>query len=533
MDLKRRSKKEMKKKMGKIIRKKKNKKHTILLNKLQEAFLSVAPVSILIVILCMTPAVDLSGKEMLTFIISSVFLTFGIALFNLGAELAMTPMGEFIGTGLSKSQKLSILLAVSFVMGILITIAEPDLAVLAKQVGNVIDSTVLTFVIGIGVGCFLLLGVIKIVLKKDQISLLLLCYLIVFALVSLMLERNRGIFLSLAFDSGGVTTGPITVPFIMALGIGISRIIGGKNAQENSFGLVALCSVGPILAMLILPLFSDGNASIITGSYLLDSPETMIIDTFFTVIKEVSAAMAMIVVLFLILQVTILKMSIQSLIKIFSGIVYTLIGLTVFLTAVNIGYMPIGYRVGTELADCGTPMVVLIAFILGMTTVLAEPAIHVLNQQVEEVTDGTVSRKQMMIALSVGVGLSIALSAIRAVIGFSLLYYIIPGYIISLVLSFFVPKLYTAIAFDSGGVASGPLTSGFILPLITGFCMTIHGEGAILNNAFGIVAMVAMTPLIAIQILGFRAVIITHRQRKASMKRIFRSGDSEVIYFEW
>lgn len=510
------------------------KNRTILFDKLQEAVFSVAPVSALILIMCLTPIVGLTGREIGIFIISSVYLIFGIGLFNLGAELAMTPMGEYIGNGLSKSRRLIILLAVSFVMGVLITVAEPDLAVLARQVGNVINSTTLTIVIGAGVGLFLLLGVVKIVFRRDQTALLLLCYLIVFAFVSLMFERSKSDFLPLAFDSGGVTTGPITVPFIMALGIGISRSVGGKNAQENSFGLVALCSVGPVLAMLILPLFSDGKILFGGNDYLLSERLHIIISgTFIKVFKEVSIALLMIVVLFLVLQVTILKMSRQSLFRIFSGIVYTLVGLTVFLTAVNIGYMPIGYKVGMKLAGSSIPLAIGFAFVLGMTTVLAEPAIHVLNMQVEEVTDGSVSRKQMMIALSIGVGLSVALSVIRTMIGFSLLYYIIPGYIVSLTLSFFVPRLYTAIAFDSGGVASGPLTSGFILPLITGFCMAVQGEAGILSNGFGIVAMVAMTPLIAIQVLGFRAVVIRHRQRKAAMKRIFRSGDSEIIYFEW
>ena len=509
-------------------------RHTVLLKKLKESFLSVMPVALLISLVCLTPLVNINGSELLTFVISTLLLIAGIALFNLGADLAMSPMGEFIGTGLSKSQKLLILLTVSFIMGVFITVAEPDLSVLASQVGNAINSVALVLSIGIGVGIFLLLGVIKIVFGKDQTALLIFCYMSVFAFAALLLECDRGVFLPLAFDSGGVTTGPITVPFIMALGVGISRSVGGKNSQENSFGLVALCSVGPVLAMLILPLFSEGLVDFESGGYSFGNGIAgIILNTFVKELKDVIVALMLIVFIFAILQITILKISRQRLLRIFSGIVYTLFGLSVFLTAVSIGYMPMGYRIGKELAGCGTAAPVIFAFVTGMATVLAEPAIHVLNHQVEDVTDGSVSRRQMMMALSVGVGISVGLSAIRTVFGFSVLYYLIPGYLLSLMLSFFVPKLYTAIAFDSGGVASGPLTSSFVLPLITGICISLHGEDAVLSNAFGMVAMVAMTPLIAIQVLGFKAVFVKRRRKKIAMKRILLSEDTEVIYFEW
>ena len=507
---------------------------TVLLDKLKESFFSVLPVAARVALLCLTPLVNLSGKEAATFAVSTLFLMLGIALFNLGADLAMTPMGEFVGTGLTKSRRLLVLLAVSFVMGVFITVAEPDLSVLASQVRNVIDPTVLTVTIGIGVGFFLLLGVLRIVWQKDQTALLLLFYLMIFAMTSLLFERGRSVFLPLAFDSGGVTTGPITVPFIMALGVGIARCAGGKNAQENSFGLVALCSVGPVLAMLILPLFSGGSIAYEVPEYSLKAGlgET-ILNTIADTFREVSVALGLIIFFFLVLQFTILKISRQSLIRIFSGIVYTLTGLVIFLTSVTIGYMPIGYKLGHDLAAENGALAIGFSFLLGMATVLAEPAIHVLNRQVEEVTDGNVSKLQMMIALSIGVGLSVGLSALRVQLGFSVLYYLIPGYLLSLTLSFFVPKLYTAIAFDSGGVASGPLTSSFVLPMIIGSCVALRGGDAVMENAFGMVAMVAMTPLIAIQLLGFRAIVAKRARDKAAMRHIFSAEDAQVIYFEW
>ena len=505
-----------------------------LIDKLREACRSVVPVAALVVILWMTPLVDLSRPELVTFLISTVFLIIGIAMFNLGADLSMSPMGEYIGTGLSKSRRLLILIFVSFLMGVFITIAEPDLSVLASQVSGVIDGTLLTVTIGIGVGLFLLLAVLKIVLQKDLSSLLLLFYMILFAMVSLLFERSKGSFLALSFDSGGVTTGPITVPFIMALGVGIARSIGGRNTQENSFGLIALCSIGPVLAMLILSMFSKGAMSYEVPDYSmveLFGPDFWreVVET----LREVGIALGLIVVFFLILQFTILKISGQSMIKIFVGLFYTLMGLVIFLTAVSVGYMPVGYRIGQELALGNVGVVLLIAFIFGVTTVLAEPAIHVLNHQVEDVTEGTVGRSQMMVALCIGVGASIALSVLRVTLGFSVLYYLIPGYLISLTLSFLVPKLYTAIAFDSGGVASGPLTSSFILPLVIGFCVAAEGADAVLEGAFGMVAMVAMTPLIAIQLLGFRAIVLKARRNRAAMRHIFSAADAEVIRFDW
>ena len=513
---------------------KRNSLRTVLLDKLKESFSSVMPVSSMVFILCLTPLVTIARKEMVIFLISTIFLIGGIALFNLGADLAMTPMGEYIGNGLSKSGKLHVLLAVSFVMGVFITIAEPDLSVLASQVKNVIDASVLIATIGVGVGFFMLVGVIKIVRQKDQTTLLLLFYLMIFAMVALLFERERHVFLPLAFDSGGVTTGPITVPFIMALGVGIARSAGGRNSQENSFGLVALCSVGPILAMLILPMFFTGSIAYEVPDYSITGNIAQALgETVSSVFVEVLVALLLIVFFFLILQFSILKMSRQILFRIFSGLVYTLVGLVMFLTAVTIGYMPVGYLIGRSLATENAEYAVIFAFVLGMVTVLAEPAVHVLNHQVEDVTDGTVSKGQMMIALSLGVGLSVGLSAFRVLMGFSVLYYLIPGYLLSLTLSLFVPRIYTAIAFDSGGVASGPLTSSFILPLIIGICVQSRGADAVLENAFGMVAMVAMTPLIAIQFLGFRAIMAKRARSKAAMRHIFSAEDAEVIYFDW
>jgi hypothetical protein len=504
----------------------------ILLVKLREALVSVMPVTAIVILLNLTPWVSFSAVEMVTFLISSVFLVLGIGLFNLGADMAMTPMGVQVGAGLSRSRKMGLLFSVCFALGLLITVAEPDLTVLAGQVKDVLNGTLLIVCVGVGVGIFLVLSVIKMVFHKPLSSMLLYFYMILFALAALVVAVGNGDFLPMAFDSGGVTTGPITVPFIMALGVGIAATIGGKDVGENSFGLIAMCSVGPILAVMLLGATADGELSYQVPDYAIENGLGFaLVEKILHTLKEVGIALGLIVVFFVILQITVLKLPKKKLGQIAVGIAYTFFGLVIFLTAVSVGFMPIGYKLGTELANLHPAILVISGFILGMVVVLAEPAVHVLNKQVEDITDGSVSKKSMMIALSLGVGVSLALSMLRIVFDFSILFYVIPGYLISLGLSFFVPGIYTAIAFDSGGVASGPLTSGFILPLAIGACCALQGEGKVLADGFGIVAMVAMTPLITIQLLGFRAVVHKKVRDRIAMKRILSADDEQIIRF--
>lgn len=505
---------------------------TVLLKKIQEALMSVLPVAAIVVLLNLTPLVHFTGMEIGIFLTSAVFLILGIGLFSMGADMAMTPMGEYTGAGLTKSKKLLLLIGVCFLMGLLITVAEPDLTVLAGQVKDVLNSTLLIMAVGVGVGLFLVLSVIKMVFHKPLSSMLLYFYMILFALAALVVAVGNGDFLPMSFDSGGVTTGPITVPFIMALGVGIAASIGGKDVGENSFGLIAMCSVGPILAVMLLGATVDGEIAYQVPDYAIENGLGFaLVEKILHTLKEVGIALGLIVVFFVILQITVLKLPGKKLGQIAVGIAYTFFGLVIFLTAVSVGFMPIGYKLGTELAALHPAILVVAGFILGMVVVLAEPAVHVLNKQVEDITDGGVSKKSMMLALSIGVGISLALSMLRIYFDFSILFYVIPGYLISLGLSFFVPGIYTAIAFDSGGVASGPLTSGFILPLAIGACCVLQGEGKVLADGFGIVAMVAMTPLITIQLLGFRAVVQKKLRDRIAMKRILSADDEQIIRF--
>ena len=500
--------------------------------KIQEALVSALPITAIVYILALTPLFDMSATELITFTVGAVLLVLGIGLFNLGADLAMTPMGAHVGSGLSKQKKLSLLLGVCFVLGMLITIAEPDLQVLANQVSAVMNGTVLVYAVGIGVGAFLVIAILKIVFRVALSNILMLFYMLLFALALMLVVSGNEPLLPMAFDSGGVTTGPITVPFIMALGVGISSILGDRRSKENSFGLVSLCSVGPVLAVLLLGIFSTNELSYAVPDYTVSEDIFgAFLHTAGHTCKEVAVALGLIVAFFLVCQVLFLRLSRKKLARIAVGVAFTYVGLVIFLTGVNVGFMPIGYKLGHTLAQGSKAFLVVFGLVVGILVVLAEPAIHVLNGQVEDVTGGLVSKKAMMTGLCVGVGASICLSMIRIIYDFSLVYYIIPGYFISLALSLFVPPVYTAIAFDSGGVASGPMTSGFILPLAIGACVGMQGADAVLRDAFGVVALVAMTPLITIQLLGFRGIVAEKVSERKAMKRILDADDQQIINF--
>ena len=468
--------------------------------KLKEALQAVLPIMGLVLVLCFA-AVPISPSILLCFLLGGVMLIIGMMFFTLGAELSMTPMGERVGTAMTKSRKVWLILLLAFVLGILITISEPDLQVLAHQVPAVPNMTLILSV-AIGVGLFLALALLRMLLQISLNRLLVVCYLIVFVLAFFVPKS----FLAVAFDSGGVTTGPMTVPFIMALGVGVSAIRSDRHAAEDSFGLVALCSIGPILAVMLLSLIYHPDGSAVSATVLPEISNSVELWSMFqsslpTYFKEIAVALLPIVILFGVFQVFLLKMNRRSLGKLCVGLIYTYIGLVLFLTGANVGFMPAGHYLGQALASSSASWVIVpVGMIMGFFIVRAEPAVYVLNKQVEEMTDGAISAGTMGMALSIGVAVSVGLAMIRVLTGISILYFLIPGYGLALVISFFVPKLYTAIAFDSGGVASGPMTAAFLLPLAQGACTAVGGD--LTTDAFGVVAMVAMTPLITIQVLG-------------------------------
>lgn len=468
--------------------------------KIQEAFSSVLPISAIVLVLS-TLLVPMSIGTIVMFVVGAALLVVGMGFFSLGADMSMMPMGEGIGIQFTKTKKLWLVIGACFLMGLIITIAEPDLQVLANQVPAVPNNT-LVMSVAVGVGVFLVIALLRILFRISLSKMLIGFYIVVFGL-SILVPDN---FVSLAFDAGGVTTGPITVPFILALGTGLAHIRSDKGSQDDSFGLVALCSIGPILAVMILGICYNPQEATYAP---VDIPvvETMqdVLRQFAVELphyaKEVISAVLPICAFFVIFQLISRRFRKRQLAKISVGMVYTLIGLVLFLTGVNVGFIPVGSLLGSELAAAPYKWILVpLGMLIGYFIVAAEPAVHVLNKQVEDISAGAIPSSAMNICLSLGVAVSVGLSMVRVLTGVSIYCFLIPGYIIALLLTFKVPKIFTGIAFDSGGVASGPMTSTFLLPFAMGVCEGVGGN--VLTDAFGIVAMVAMTPLIAIQLMG-------------------------------
>ena len=496
-----------------------------LTEKFREAVASVLPITLIVTIVCFS-FVPVTTDLMLSFLIGSVLLIVGMALFTLGSEVSMTQIGTHMGAKLTKSRKLWLILTVSFLLGVAITVAEPDLQVLATNVPN-IDTTVLIITVSVGVGIFLLLSMLRILLVIPLRWMLLVFYALIFILAALV-DKD---FLAVAFDSGGVTTGPMTVPFIMALGVGVSSIRSDSHAQTDSFGLVALCSIGPILAVMLLGFIyrgsADGTAAMVLSNYQ-DTVELghNYITSLPAYLKEVVIALLPIVAFFLVFQVVSLRLRRLPFMRILVGLVWTCVGLVLFLTGVNVGFSSLGYILGERLAAPGLRYwLIPLAMLMGWFIINAEPAVHVLNKQVEELSAGAISAKAMGVSLSIAVSSAMGLSMVRVLTGISILWFIVPGYVLALAMAFFVPQTFTAIAFDSGGVASGPLTATFMLPFAMGACTAMGGN--IMTDAFGIVAMVAMMPLITVQAMGVVYVIKSRRQAKTVGKSAY--GDNDVI----
>ena len=497
--------------------------------KLLEALQAVLPIVAIVLVLCFTIA-PVSPSILLCFLLGAVLIVVGIMFFTLGAEMSMTPMGERVGAVLTRSRKLPVILGVGFLLGFLITISEPDLQVLANQVPSIPNRT-LIFSVAAGVGLFLTVAFLRMLLGVALPPLLVAFYGLVFVLAAFVPRE----FLAVAFDSGGVTTGPMTVPFIMALGVGVSAIRGDRHAADDSFGLVALCSVGPILAVLILGIAFRASDSTYIPPVLPEVSDSVELWQLFheglpEYIKEIASSLLPIVVMFGVFQAVALRLDKRTLGRIAVGLAYTYVGLVLFLTGANVGFMPAGNYLGQVLTGQSYHWVIIpIGMLIGYFIVRAEPAVYVLNKQVEEVTDGAISAQAMGMALSAGVSISVGLAMVRVLTGISILWFLIPGYAVAIGISFVVPKLFTAIAFDAGGVASGPMTATFLLPLAQGACVAVGGN--IVTDAFGVVAMVAMTPLITVQLMGLAGQLKTGRRRAARAAEPALAG--VAAYADW
>lgn len=468
--------------------------------KIKESLSSVLPITVIVLLLSIT-LVPLEVGTLLLFLTGAVLLIVGMGFFQLGAEMAMTPLGQGVGGRLMKSRHIILIALASFILGVFITIAEPDLQVLANQV-PAIPNPVLIWTVAAGVGVFLIVAVLRILFHISLSNMLLIFYILLFALSFFSPDS----FTAVAFDSGGVTTGPMTVPFIMALGVGLSAARSDREGASDSFGIVALCSIGPVVMVLLLGIFyNPTDASYVATQIPAVTTTQDVIRQFVTALpkyaQEVTISMVPVAGVFIIYQLFTRSYHRRQLIRMIVGFVYTILGLILFLTGVNVGFAPVGSLLGSGIAGSSFKWLLIpIGIIIGYYIVKAEPAVQVLDKQVEDLTGGTITHKMMNTALSVGVACAVALAMVRVLTGINIYWIIIPGYVIALILSRFVPSVFVGIAFDSGGVASGPMTSTFLLPLAMGACSAVGGN--VMTDAFGVVALVAMAPLIAIQVMG-------------------------------
>ena len=500
-----------------------------LMEKIRESLSSVLPITAIVLLLCISIA-PLTPGAMVLFFFGALLLIVGTGIFTLGVDMSMTPMGSGMGVHMSRSRNRWLTLGAAFVLGLLVTIAEPDLQVLANQVPAIPNLT-LILTVAAGVGVFLVLALLRIMLKIPLSWLLVVFYAITF-LLAVLAPKD---FIPVAFDSGGVTTGPITVPFIMALGVGAASIRSDKNSTSDSFGLVALCSVGPVLAVLALGVGFAPDSASYTPTALPDIQTTRDAAREFAqaiphYAKEVALALVPICALFLLFQLLTRRFHSTQLLRIALGLVYTYVGLVMFLSGVNVGFMPVGELIGATVAAGDAPWFLIpIGMVMGYFIVAAEPAVHVLIKQVEEVSMGAVSQQAMRRGLSIGVAVSVGIAMLRVLTGVSILWFLVPGYAFALGLTFFVPQMFTGIAFDSGGVASGPMTATFLLPFAMGACSALGGD--IMTDAFGLVAMVAMTPLVTIQLLGLAGRVRRKLVRSALRSEIARAEDT-ILYYD-
>lgn len=482
----------------------------IFLEKLRESAISVLPIMALVGLLHL--AVAPLGALFPPFLLGGVLIIIGLSFFLVGADIGVLPMGQRAGSALVHKRNLPLLLGAGFIIGFIITVAEPDVQVLAAQVMDVapsISARNLVFMIAAGVGLFVSLALLRVIFQFSLRVLLLLFYTLLFVCAALSSPE----FLGVGFDAGGATTGPMTVPFILALGMGVAAVRGG-NAENDSFGFIGLASIGPIMAVLLMGMLSSGTGELPAESVESAGESLSLLAAFLNlvpeVLHEVLVALGPLFLLFAVFQLTLVRMPSQQLLRLIMSLVYTFLGLVLFFLGVKGGFMPAGRELGALIAGTQPSALFISAGVLfGALVVCAEPAVWVLTVQVEEISGGSIRRSLMLAALSLGVACAVGMAMFRILNGISLWYFLIPGYLLSFGLMRFCPPLFTAIAFDSGGVASGPMASTFILAFALGASNALGGNPIL--DAFGVIALIAMTPLIAIQALG---ILVTRAENK-------------------
>ena len=491
-----------------------------LVDNLIDSFHSVMPISLIIFVISII--IGISLEIIITFLVSTILLIFGITLFTTGADISMGTIGESIAESIIQKGKKWLVFLISFIIGVVITVAEPDLMVLAKQLTSIPDLLIISLV-GLGVGLFLLIAVWRIFKKHSFQKIITISWFIILGLLALTPKE----FVGLAFDAGGVTTGPMGVPLIVAFGYGLTKFRSDKNANEDSFGLCGLSSLGPIIIVLILGLFFKTDSSYDISGFLEQIPYiNNFVVAFLNSLRDVGVSLIPIVLVFIIISLFSRNINKIMILKIIVGMLLTISGLTLFLTGVNAGFLKMGYLIGNIIGTSNySYLIVPISLLLGYIIINAEPAIKILNMQISDLTEGSISSRIINSCLSIGVCIAVGLAVLKIIYQIPISYFLVPGYSIACLMTYKTPKVFTAIAFDAGGAASGPLTTSFLLPLCIGMCVAFDGN--ILTDAFGVGALVSMTPLITIQALG---LVYQYRLKKQDISIEF---DESLVEYSW
>jgi len=485
-----------------------------------DAFTTIIPVVFVVFLIALF--INIKSTIVISFLFSSLILIIGSALFTFGAELSLILIGNKIGKNLVKSNKISLILVVSFIIGTVITIAEPDLIVLAEQITS-LSSITLILLISLGVGLCTLLAAARSLFSLNLNVMLFIGFIIIFFLVFYVPSS----FIPFAFDSGGVTTGTMSIPFLITLGIGLVSNRIDKKSKEDSFGLISLASTGPIIMVLLLGLFFNSGQSFsfdnsIYENFAFSNYITQLVYCFKTVILAVLP----IIIVFLIYSLITKNVNKREIHKIILGLVLTIIGLTLFILASNVGFLNMGYYLGTTITLSNFKYVLIpIIMILAFFIAIAEPAVIILIDQIKVLTEGSISEKSLKLALALGVSIAAGLSVFRVFTGTPFFYYAIFGYGLALLLTFFIPKVFTAIAFDVGGATGGSLTTTFLLPISIGACSALGGN--IYQDAFGLASLVSLIPIITIEMVG---VLYQIKSRIGVRSEIL---DDSIIEYDW
>jgi len=492
------------------------------------SLLSILPLTLMVLFFHVTNIVPILNSDLVRLSVGAILLIVGMVLFNIGVNTSIITIGDLIGSTLTKVKRLTIILVMIFLVGFLVTAAEPSLAILARQVP--IKDIIFIVFVSIGGGLFLIIGVLRILYNRPINTIMLIGYLMVFVLI---IFADNG-YIPMAFDASGVTTGLMTVPFILAIGRGIASSHGNKHNQNDSFGLVGIVCIGPIIFVLLMGMIAGTSPEIITSETM---PMTNFIIELFTEMGSTAFSITIVLVpillFFFFYQLVLIKLTKKRLIRILVGSISLFFGMLIFLTGANFGFVGAAQTFGESLSKIeNIYFVVIIVAIIGAVSVLAEPSVHILGQQVEEFSDGVVTKSTLVATLSFGVAISLVISALRIEYSIPIMYFIAPGFVIALVLTLFAPPMYTAIAMDSGGAVSGAVAASFISPMIGGLALNRLGEGSFAEYGLGTIGLIALMPLISMQILGLKVKFTEDNNRKLAFRRIKETDENQIIYFD-